>query len=162
MATTDTNESAKKKFLVVVDETPECRVALMFGAYRAERTGSGLVMMHVLEPADFQHWMSVRKVMREEARESAEQLLEGFAAEVRSWVRFSPELVIREGKKGEQVLGMIEDDPEITLLILGAAEGPKGPGPMVSYLAGELPRRLRVPVVLVPGNLSESEIDRLT
>lgn len=162
MAIEDPAESGRKKFLVIVDETPECRVALLFGAYRAERTASDLVLMHVLEPAQFQHWAAVKKVMRQEAQEAAEQLLEGFAAEVRSWVRFSPDLVIREGKKREQVLALIEEDPEITLLVLGAASGREGPGPLVQHLAGELSGGLRIPVVLVPGNLTEDDIDRLT
>lgn len=162
MADEDLNQSARKKFLVVVDETPECRVALMFGAFRAERTDADLVVMHVIEPAGFQHWMSVRKVMSREAQEAAERLLEGFAAEVRAWVRFSPELVIREGKQKEQILSLIEEDPEITLLVLGAAPGREGPGPLVQYLAGELSGGLRVPVVLIPGNLTESDIDKLT
>lgn len=153
---------SRTKFLVVVDETPECLVALRFAAYRAERTGAELALLHVFEPAGFQHWMSVKNLMREEARQSAEQLLEGLAADVHSWIRFSPELVIREGKTREQVLFHIEEDAAITLLVLGAAAGREGPGPLVKHLAGEMSGGLRVPVVIVPGSLTEQEIDEIT
>ena len=35
----------KRKFLVVIDETPECERALTFAAYRVKRTGGTVVLM---------------------------------------------------------------------------------------------------------------------
>ena len=74
-------------FLVVVDETEEMRVALRFAALRARSTGGKVAMLYVVEPSEFQHWMSVGDIMREEARTEAEQVLQRLAAEVKRALR---------------------------------------------------------------------------
>ncbi|MCP1336411.1 universal stress protein [Futiania mangrovi] len=150
-----------RKFMVVVDDTPECRVALRFAARRAEHTQGGLVMLRVLEPGDFQHWMSVEDLMREEAREEAESLLRTLASEVQALTGMMPEFVIREGKTREELLAQIAEDPAIAVLVLGAGDSKEGPGPLVSALAGQMSGTLPVPVTVVPGTLSREEIDAI-
>ena len=150
-----------RKFMVVVDDTPECRLALRFAARRAEHTQGGLVMLRVLEPGDFQHWMSVEDLMREEAREEAESLLRTLASEVQALTGMTPEFVIREGKTREELLAQIAEDPSIAVLVLGAGDSKEGPGPLVSALAGQMSGTLPVPVTVVPGTLSREEIDAI-
>ena len=94
----DGDPRVRRNFLVVVDDTPECRVALRFACMRAHRTGGGVVLLRVIEPADFQHWMAVENLMREEAREAAEELLQGLAGEVYDYSAITPEYRIREGR----------------------------------------------------------------
>ena len=56
---------------------------------------------------------------------------------------------------------MIEDDEDIAILVLAAATGKEGPGPLVSSLiknAGEFP----IPVAIVPGNLSDEDLDAVS
>ena len=155
--------SAKRnKFLAIVDATPECRVAMRFAARRAKSTGGGVTLLMVIEPPDFQHWMAVEDQMREEAREEAEQILQGFAAEVQDETGITPELIIREGRKREQLLQLIEEDPSIRILVLAAGTGSEGPGPLVTELAGERSGSMAIPVTIVPGGLSDQMIDELT
>ena len=158
-------EAARKgrtKFLVVVDETPECRVALRFASQRARATGGGVTLFYVMQPADFQHWMAVGHLMQEEAREEAEKVLQDLAAEVKALSGSMPELVVREGRRHDELLALIEEDPEIRVLVLGAAPGPEGPGPLVSALAGQMSGSFRIPITIVPGTLSDAQIDELT
>ena len=152
----------KRKFLCVVDDTPECRLALRFAFRRAARTEGGVVLLHVIEPADFQHWMAVETLMKEEAREEAELILQTLADEVSQWSRIIPEFAIREGRKLEQVISLLDDEPEIRLLVLGASKDKDGPGPLVSALAGPQSGQLRVPITVVPGTLSVNQIDEVT
>ena len=49
----------RRKFLVVVDETPECRVAMRFAARRAEHTGGVVSLAHIMPLPDTQHWAKV-------------------------------------------------------------------------------------------------------
>ena len=57
----------KRKFLVVVDETPECESALAFAASRAERTKGQLALLYVIEPEDgAMHWLGVEEIARED------------------------------------------------------------------------------------------------
>jgi len=152
----------RRKFFCVVDDSPECRLALRFAFRRAARTGGGVILLYVIEPADFQHWVAVENLMKEEAREAAEAVLQTLADEVSQWSSIIPEFAIREGRKQEQVLTLLEDEPEIRLLVLGASAEKDGPGPLVSALAGPMSGALRVPVTVVPGTLSIDQIDEIT
>ena len=152
----------RRKFLCVVDDSPECRLALRFAFRRAARTGGGVVLLYVIEPADFQHWVAVENLMREEAREAAEEVLHTLADEVSQWSGIMPEFAIREGRKQEQVITLLNDEPEIRLLVLGASAEKDGPGPLVTALAGLNSGDLRVPITVVPGTLSIEQIDEIT
>ena len=147
-----------RKFMIVVDETPECLNAMRFAARRAQKTGGGVTMLYVIEPDDFQHWMGVAQVMRDEARETAEARLLQLADEMKALCGVTPEFVIREGKRPDEVLALIEEDPDIGVLVLGAGEG-EGPGPLVSHLVTKMGHRLPVPVTVVPGGMSMERID---
>lgn len=152
----------RTKFLVVVDDTPECRLALRFASRRAKKTGGGLTMLRVLEPADFQHWMAVENLMREEARHEAEELLHGLAGDVNAAAGIMPQYVIREGDRLEEILRLIEEDDNIRVLVLGASPEKEGPGPLVSRLAGQMSGSMRIPVTIVPGDMTPEQIDEVT
>ena len=158
----DTPERRYRKFLVVVDDTPECRVALRFASLRAKNTAGGVVLLYVIQPADFQHWMAVEKLMREEAREEAEELLQGLAAEVNGFAGIVPEYRIREGKTQEEILKLLDEEPEIRVLVLGASPEKDGPGPLVQALAGQMSGSMRVPITVVPGSMTPEQIVEVT
>ena len=158
----DNADRPRTKFLVVVDDTPECRTALRFASRRAKRTGGGVVMLRVLEPGDFQHWAAVEKLMREEAREEAEKLLHQLASEVNESAGIMPEYTIREGRPVEQILALIEEEPSIRILVLGASPDKEGPGPLVTRLAGQMSGSMRIPITLIPGSLTAEQIDELS
>lgn len=149
-----------RKFLVVVDETPECAQAMRFAARRAQSTQGGVTMLYVIGAEDFQHWMGVAELMRAEAREAAEMRLSDLAEELRALTGITPEFAIREGKKGEAVLAQIEEDPAIGVLVLGASEE-DGPGPLVTHLVQKMAGRLPIPVTIVPGGLTMEQIDKI-
>jgi nucleotide-binding universal stress UspA family protein len=148
-----------RKFLVVVDSTPECMNALRFAARRAAKTNGGLVMVYVIEPEEFQHWIGVQNVIRDEARREAEERLEVLADEVKALSGVMPEFAIREGEKREEVLAQIAEDQDIGLLVLGAGVSGEGPGPLVQALANKYVAKMRIPVTIVPGSLTLEEID---
>lgn len=148
-------------FLVVVDETEEMQKALHFACKRAQNTGGRVAMLYVIEPPEFQHWLGVERVMQDEARQQAEETLQTLAAKVHAMVGMMPILHIREGRQREELLTLIDDEPGISILVLGTASGGTDPGPLVTYLVGSMGERVRVPITLVPGHLSEAEIDEL-
>ncbi len=149
-------------FLVVVDETEEMKNALYFACRRAWRTGGRVALLYVIEPPEFQHWLGVEKVMQEEARQQAEETLQSLAAKVQAMTGKTPVLYVREGRRRDELLALIEEEPSISLLVLGMASGREGPGPLVTYLVSQLGGQLRLPITLVPGQLSESELDAVT
>ena len=160
--TQDTVAHPRRKFLVIVDDTPECRLALRFASRRAVNTGGGVILLSVVPPAEFQHWLGVESLMQEEAREAAEALLQQLAADVNKTSGIVPELVIRTGQTHEEMLDLVTNDEEISVLVLGASAEEEGPGPLVSALTSRLSGTFPIPITIVPGNLSVAQIDALT
>ena len=151
----------RPKFLVVADESAECGRAIHFAARRAGRIGAGIVMLAITEPADFEHWLGVGDVMKAEAEDKAAALLERHASIGRTIAGIEPEQVIRSGNKAEEIRALIEVDADISFLVLAAGINAEGPGPLVSLFAGKVSGSFPIPVVIVPGGLTDSEIDAL-
>ncbi|MFK7870500.1 MAG: universal stress protein [Roseobacter sp.] len=150
-----------RKFLVVLDDSRECLNAMRFAAMRAASTGGGVEILSVIPPDEFNHWIGVGEVMREEARERIEVHFEVFAKWMRDKQGIDPQLVIREGQPVDQIMAQILDDPQIGVLVLGAGTDKKGPGPLVTQLtknAGNLP----IPITIVPGDLSKEKLEAIT
>ena len=149
------------KWLVVIDDTPECDRAVYFASRRAARVGAGVVMLHVLETHERnQQWLGVADIMKAEAHEQANAALERSAARANGIAGITPERVVLEGDTASQILKLIEDDEDIAILVLAAGTGKEGPGPLVSAIAktaGDYP----IPVAIVPGHLTDEEIDAL-
>jgi nucleotide-binding universal stress UspA family protein len=148
-------------FLVVVDQSPEMKVALRFACNRAKATNGRVAMLYVTEPADSE-WAAVGELMREERRQEAEARLQELAAQAQALSGMMPMLYVREGEAPAELLKLIDEEPSISVLVLAADIGPKGPGPLVASLAGKSISQLHVPLTIVPGSLTEDEIDAIT
>ncbi|MCG6904519.1 MAG: universal stress protein [Rhodobacter sp.] len=150
-----------RKFLVVLDDSRECLNAMRFAAMRAAHTGGGVQILSVIPPDEFQHWIGVGNIMREEARERIHAHFEVFAKWMRDKQGVDPELVIREGEAVPEILAQIREDEDIGVLVLGAGLDKAGPGPLVTQLSrssGTLP----VPITIVPGELSKERLEAVT
>lgn len=157
----ETGGRRQVKFLVCVDNSPHSRVAVRFACLRALRTGARVVLLHVVEPADFQHWMAVGDLMSKENREEAEMVLQEIAAEVNEWAGIMPELVVREGRIGEEILAHLAEDQDVNFIMVGARPPTEGRGKLVRWLAGQLAGELHIPLTIIPGNLDDEDIRRL-
>ena len=154
-------EGHRRKFLAVIDDTPECERAVHYAASRAKRTNGVLVLIYVIEPGDFQHWLGVEEIMKAEARDEADAALERFAALVRENAGIEPELTIRMGKTTDEIHALIEEDQDIAILVLAAGSAKEGPGPLVSSIAGR-GAAFPVPVTVIPDALSDEDIEALS
>jgi len=150
-----------RKFLVVLDDSRECLNAMRFAAMRAAHSGGGVAVLSIIEPEEFNHWIGVGELMREEARERIEVHFEVFAKWMRDKQNINPELIIREGEPLTEIMSHINENPDIGVLVLGAGTDNNGPGPLVTALSrqsGSLP----VPITIVPGNLSKEWLEAIT
>jgi nucleotide-binding universal stress UspA family protein len=115
-------------------------------------------MLRIVEIGDQnQQWLGVADIMRAEALEEANAALD----RANGIVAITPERVIREGDPTEQMIDVIERDVDIAMLVLASNPGPEGPGPIISAMANAV-GTFPIPVVIVPGDLSDSEIDALS
>ena len=149
----------KRKYLVVIDETEECDRAVYWAAKRAGRTKSQLVMLRVIDTGERnQQWLGVADLMKAEAMEAANAAFDKFTARARDIAGITPDHVIREGDPAEEIVRLIDEDADIGILVLAAGTSSEGPGPLVASLtrtAGTFP----IPIAVVPGHLSDADID---
>jgi nucleotide-binding universal stress UspA family protein len=155
-------EKQTRIFLVVVDETEEMSVALHYAARRARNSGGRVALLHVIPPGELQQWGAIEELMKQEQREEAEQLLQRLAKEVVDISGTMPTLYIREGQASDQLMKLIQEEPSISILVLAAGTGRGGPGPLINYVVGQMSGSLRIPVTVVPGSLSDTQLDAIT
>jgi nucleotide-binding universal stress UspA family protein len=154
----------KRKFLVFVDETPECESALAFAAGRAAHTGGGLALLYVVESGDFQHWLGVEEVAREEGISKAKAVFRLFGRKLKSmgFEDMEAEEIIREGNKADEIIALIEEDTDIAILVLGASKDPSGPGPLIASVAmSKYTAEFAIPITIVPATLTNNELEAL-
>jgi nucleotide-binding universal stress UspA family protein len=152
----------KPKCLVIIDDTAEWDRAVYYASRWALRVGGGVVMLRIIETEDQnQQWLGVAEVMRAEAHEEADAALDRAAGRANGIAAITPERAIREGDPTEQILDVIDKDTDVAVLVLAANPGPEGPGPLITMIAavvGSFP----IPVTIIPGDLSDAEIDALS
>jgi nucleotide-binding universal stress UspA family protein len=150
-------------YLCVVDQSEELHQALRYACNRAKATGGRIALLYVIEPAEFNHWMAVGDLMRHERRQEAEEMLQVVARTVQQRTGSMPVIYIREGNVLDELLDLLKDrDAGISVLVLGANTGSAGPGPLVSQLTQKLAGRIHIPITIVPGNMTDEEIDSIT
>lgn len=145
-----------RKFLVVIDDSPDCDRAVTFAAHRVKRTGGTLVLMSVIDSADFEQFIGVADTMRAEARNEAERNLDARIARIGQIGQIRTETVIREGTLDAAIESLLAEDPQIAILVLAASASEKGPGPLVTHFVGN--RKLHILVTVVPPAMTDAEI----
>jgi nucleotide-binding universal stress UspA family protein len=152
----------KPKFMVVIDDTPECDRAVYYASRRAARIGASVLMLFVIEIQDRnQQWLGVADIMRAEAHEEANAALDRYAARANGIAGITPERAVREGEKAQEILNQIDEDEDIAVLVLAAGTGKEGPGPLVANL-GKTAGTYPIPVAIVPGHLSDQDLDAMS
>ena len=145
-----------RKFLVLIDESPECDRALTFAAHRVKRTGGTLVLLSVVDTEDFDQFIGVADTMRAEARDEAERNLDTRIARISEIGQIRTETVIREGRPAEAIEQLASEDTAIGILVIAAGMTDKGPGPLVQHFAAH--NRLHILVTIVPAAMTDAEI----
>jgi nucleotide-binding universal stress UspA family protein len=148
-------------FLVVVDDSEEMPMALYYATRRARHTGGRVALLHVTPRPEVLGLAGIEALMREEARQEAEQLLQRLARTVVDDGGPLPILHLREGSLRDELLDLVTSDPTITVLVLAAGTGPEGPGPLISFLASKALTKLHIPVTIVPGGLTREQMDQI-
>jgi nucleotide-binding universal stress UspA family protein len=154
-------EAGVRTYLVVIDDSPEARVALRFAARRAAKTGGTVEVLAVIEPQDFVQWGGVQAAIEEEQRLRIEGVVSAAVGEIIDEAGMKPSIVVRTGEPAKVVRDYVGSREEITALVLGAA--PSGhPGPLVAHFTGNDAGTLPVPVMIIPGSLDDERLEQLS
>lgn len=157
------NTDIKKtvKYLVCIDGRDECWAALRLACMKARVRGGKVDMLHVIPPADFQSLGGVAERMREERLAEGNTLLEKMANDVATAYGIAPQKILREGTPGEEIIKASLSDPNIITVVIGIAADHSGRGKLASWLAGQLGGKLLTPLLMVPGNLTDEQLQQL-
>lgn len=150
-----------RTYLVVIDDSPESGLALRFAGRRAAGTGGNVHIITVVEPQAFVAWGGVQATMEAEQRQAAEDAAMAAATRLHAECGIEPRISVRQGDAAAIVREIIDEDPEVAALVLGAAAG-GAPGPLIEHFSGQDAGALPVPLMIVPGSLTPEDVDRLT
>ncbi len=155
------DQAANRTYLVVIDDSPEARVALRFAARRAAKTNGRIEVLAVVEPQDFVQWGGVQATIEEEQRLRIEGVVSASVGEILNESGIDAKIVVRPGEPVKAVREYIGTREEVAALVLGAA--PSGsPGPMVAHFTGNDAGQLPCPVMIIPGSLTDERLEQLS
>lgn len=155
------NPLEQSKYLVGIDQHEESRVALRLACMKANARGSQVSILHVITPADFQTLGAIADRMREERKREGQELLSQLAEEAYATYGIRPHTVLREGPTGDEILAAALEDANVNMIVIGIAEHGTGRGKLASWLSTQLGSKLQVPLLMVPGNLTDQQLHTL-
>lgn len=156
------NDAKKVNYLVCVNSEKYSEVALHFACSTAKQNNGSVIMLHVIEPADYQTLGSVADKMKKELTANAENLLNKLAGKVKEWSGITPVLMVKEGLIEDEIISLIEEDKSINMLVVGVAPETSIKSKIIPPIVSALGSKLHVPMLIVPGNLSTKQIEDLT
>ena len=149
------------KYLVCVDHREESRIALRLACMKAKARGYRIDLLHVINPADFQTLGGIADRIREEQMTEAQDLLNTLSDDVRQHYGITPGIILREGNTGDEIVSVALSDPDTIMIYLGIAQQSSSRGKLAAWLAGQLGSKLFIPLLMVPGNLTDEQLQTL-
>ena len=134
---------------------------MKFACLKAITRGADVELIHIVLPVDFQTLGIIADRMAEERKAEGEKLLARMQNEARALYGVTPKTILRQGAAGEELLKLVEEHGNYSILIIGTAHHTKGRGKLAAWLAQQLGQKLFIPLVMVPGNLSDDQLRQL-
>ena len=166
-----TNKNVSKKsevskprnrlFLVVADDSKELHQALYYAARRAATAGGEVALFRCIEPIEGQLWGGVTEIMEAEAEQDSKDLLLELSEYCEKLGAPKPRTFVRKGILHEELFNLIDKEKAIRVLVLGVSTEHGNPGPLINYVINKGSTEGRVPITIVPGNLTDEQIDAL-
>ncbi|MBH87831.1 MAG: universal stress protein UspA [Pelagibacterales bacterium] len=150
------------KFLVCVDSSEECKAALRFACMRSKNSKGQVCILYVVEPNDLQHFAGVEKLMKKEAEDEAYRVLSELKEATMNEFNIEIETIVSYGIKYNKIVDLINEDKTISILVLGAAPEGKGTNDLINRFSTGLTNSIHIPLTIVPGNLSNDELEKIT
>ena len=149
----------KEIFLAVFDGTDECKSAVRYAARRAQLNNANILIVATVDTAEFTYWLSVNSKMIDNIEKESKEMLKVLSKEIQSYSNVECSYIIEHGSKLDVVKRLIDEDETISLLVLASNKKDKNPGVLVETISGD---GYSIPVVVLPGNLNDDSIDKLS
>jgi nucleotide-binding universal stress UspA family protein len=149
------------KYLVCIDNTDVSRIALRFACIKGKRRNILIDMLHVIPPSDIQTIGAVASKIEKDQRDEAEALLQDMAKEAFELSGIRPSLWIRQGNPADEIIAQTLEDYDANMLVLGVTPGTKSGKRVIQSLTSQAGDKLLIPMMLVPGNLTDKQMEAL-
>ena len=156
-----TLKSSSRLFLVVADNSKELHQALYYAARRAATAGGEIALFRCIEPIEGQLWGGVTEIMEAETEQASKALLQELSDYCEKLGAPKPRTFVKKGIIHEELFNLINSEQSIRVLVLGVSTEHGNPGPLINYIINKGSNECRVPITIVPGNLSDEQIDSL-
>ena len=156
-----TLKSSNRLFLVVADDSKELHQALYYAARRAATAGGEIALFRCIEPIEGQLWGGVTEIMEAETEQTSKTLLKNLSDYCEKLGAPKPRTFVKKGIIHEELFNLINSEQSIRVLVLGVSTEHGNPGPLINYIINKGSNECRVPITIVPGNLSDAQIDAL-
>ena len=150
----------KRIFLVVVDNSSELHQALYYAARRAATADGEVALFRCIEPLEGQLWGGVSHIMELEAEQESKKLLLELSTYCENLGTTKPRTYLKKGNTSDELIKLINNEKRITVLVLGASVETGNPGPLINFVMNAS-FVSRIPITIVPGNLTDEQIDAL-
>ena len=152
---------SNRLFLVVADDSKELHQALYYAARRAATAGGEIALFRCIEPVEGQLWGGVSEIMEAETEQASKVLLQELSDYCEKLGAPKPRTFVKRGIVNQELFKLINNESSIRVLVLGVSTETGTPGPLISYIISNGSNECRVPITIVPGNLSDDQIDAL-
>ena len=149
-------------FLVVIDESPEMYKALRYAAQRSSRSDGRVALLYTFDTLEFSHWKAVEDIAEVESREKAESKIKDVQSFLLEFTQKKPKKFIMKGDRIECIINFLKENKFISNLVLASSSEKSGSDPLINAFTGKFRLNLSVPLTIIPQNLSEEEIDKLS
>jgi len=138
-------------YLLIADESEEFQNALKKAADLARQNNGRVAILYVMEEHGFLHWGLIEKRIHNDQRAEAEKRIWEIAGRLMDMNAPPAIYYLKDGKAREAILEVLNEDPYIKMLVLGA--GTESSNPLVSYFTRKGLKALRVPLLVVPDSV---------
>ena len=152
---------SNRLFLVVADDSKELHQALYYAARRAATAGGEIALFRCIEPVEGQLWGGVSEIMEAETEQASKVLLQELSDYCEKLGAPKPRTFVKRGIVNQELFKLINNESSIRVLVLGVSTETGNPGPLINYIISNGSNECRVPITIVPGNLSDDQIDAL-
>ncbi len=149
-------------FLVVLDDSSEIMNALRYAAQRSAINNGRVALLYTFETLEFSHWKAVEDIAEVESRKEAESKIKEFENYVLKFTPKNPKKYIMKGDRVECIINFLNANKFITNFVLAASAKESASDPLISAFTGKQRSKISVPMTIIPPNLTEEEIDKLS
>ncbi len=144
------------RFMVCVNDQEEAEVALRLASIKARKRNGTVDILHVIPVDDTHGLFGVGERIREERYDRARMMLADLSTLSEEITGMPPNVMLQEGAIGETIVAVAQDS-DVNMVVLGVVPG-SSKGKLVAWLSTQLGEKLLMPIMLVPGNLTDQQI----